>query len=309
MRWPDDQRDAATLIGAAVSGVWLLMVLAFWLLGPEGAPQSGLARLATLIGVALPLVLIWLAVGLARAIATLRDEAAELRLQLATRGPGGATPAGAAVVPARPAMQPVPVQQPAPRSAPASTAAAAPAPRPAPPADSRQASMSLQPPQPETSVSPRQLVLALNFPDGPEDRAAIAALRLALRDPDHARLLRAAQDVVTLLAGRGIFMDDLPTDTSEPALWRRFAAGERGGDILSLAAIDDDLAQDEIAAMLRNDEIFRDTAHHFLRHFDRMLTRIAPELDDPALAALTGTRSARAFMLLGRQVAIFGRQD
>ena len=58
----------------------------------------------------------------------------------------------------------------------------------------------------------------------PDDAPAIAALRLALQDPNHARVLRAAQDVVTLLAGQDLYMDDLPPDPAPAAVWRRFAA-------------------------------------------------------------------------------------
>ena len=74
--------DRATLVGLGVSALWLVMVLLFWWLGPEGSAQSGAARLVTLAGVLLPLALIWLAVGTARALAGLRDEAHALRAEL-----------------------------------------------------------------------------------------------------------------------------------------------------------------------------------------------------------------------------------
>ena len=62
--------------------------------------------------------------------------------------------------------------------------------------------------------------MALNFPDGPDDHEAIRCLRLALSHPELARLIRAAQDVVTLLASRGIYMDDIQVPETDPALWR-----------------------------------------------------------------------------------------
>ena len=58
--------------------------------------------------------------------------------------------------------------------------------------------------------------------------------------------------------------------------------------------------------MLREDEIFRDTAHHFLRHFDGLTARLVPELDDLQIAVLADSRSSRAFMLLGRVSGVFG---
>ena len=64
---------------------------------------------------------------------------------------------------------------------------------------------------------------------------------------------------------------------------------------------------DEVAsALLRGDEIFRDAAHHFLRHFDILLTRLLPQLDDAEIEVLAESRSARAFMLVGRGAGIFG---
>src|SRR5690606_22113933 len=75
-------RDRAVVVGAAVTAAWLLLVALFWLFGPEGGPVSGLARLMTLVGVFLPVALIWLAVGLAGTIAGLRSDALLLRAQL-----------------------------------------------------------------------------------------------------------------------------------------------------------------------------------------------------------------------------------
>ena len=56
---------------------------------------------------------------------------------------------------------------------------------------------------------------------------------------------------------------------------------------------------------MRDNTVFRDAAHHFLRRFDRMLAQVAPRIDDEALSILTETRSSRAFMLLGRSAGMF----
>ena len=45
---------------------------------------------------------------------------------------------------------------------------------------------------------------------------------------------------------------------------------------------------------------------HFLRHFDILLTRLLPQLDDAEIEVLAESRSARAFMLVGRGAGIFG---
>ncbi|WP_306753243.1 hypothetical protein [Paracoccus actinidiae] len=288
------QRDALTTTGLALSAAWLFLVALFWLLVPGGeGTEGGIARLSTIMGTILPLALIWLAVGMARALAVLRAEAADLRQRLSQMRDMAATRG----TPPRPQPE---TEETGPQPRP--TAAPRPVPRPAVP-DQRQQAPRVDPP---ASVDVPTLIRALNFPDGADDAPAIAALRTALQDPDHARVLRAAQDVVTLLAGQDLYMDDLPPDPAPPAAWRRFAQGERGSAIASLGGIQDPVALDIAANLLQQDEIFRDTAHHFLRHFDAMLTRHLPQMDDAQIAVLAETRSARAFMLLGRIAGTFG---
>lgn len=289
------QRDAITATGIVLSGVWLFLVALFWLLAPGGeGTQGGLARLAVMVGTILPLALIWLAVRTARAIAVLRAEAADLRQRLAQLRDTAARPS-------RPASEPEPLAEPErqPR------APVSPRPVPRPVAEARAPAPRTDAPAPDP-VDADTLIRALNFPDGPDDAQAIAALRRALQDADHARVLRAAQDVVTLLAGQDLYMDDLPPEPAPPAVWRRFAEGARGSAVAALGGIHDGTALDIAAALLERDEIFRDTAHHFLRHFDAMLTRHLPDMDDAQIAVLAETRSARAFMLLGRIAGVFG---
>ncbi|MBU3029630.1 hypothetical protein [Paracoccus marinaquae] len=307
------RRDATTTIGVALTAAWLLLVLLFWLLAPgEAGRPGGVAWLLSAIGVVLPLGLIWMAVGLARSVAALRAEADDLRQRLsqlreyaATRGAPLPSAEGRRAAPAPAEPRHAPPQ-------PAATAARAPQPRAgaaaAPrtrPVDSRQTAMPFDTPEP-VDIAPETLIRALNFPDGPDDGEAIAALRLALKDHENSRVLRAAQDVVTLLAAQDIYMDDLPPDLAPAAVWRRQAEGARGSAIAALGGIHDEIALEVASVLLRGDEIFRDTAHHFLRHFDGLLSRLVPQLDDDQIAILADTRSARAFMLVGRAAGIFG---
>lgn len=292
-------RDAVTRVGLALTAAWLLLVLLFWLLGPAGTTEaSGVGRLVRVMGLVLPLVLIWLGVSLARSIEILRAEAADLREQL-SRMRGDPVPAPddirpGAGAPAKAAAPRVPV-------APARA-------RPADPrgADQRQTAMRLDPAREGEPVDAATLIRALNFPDGPDDHEAIDALRQALRDPELSRVLRSAQDVVTLLAGHDVYMDMLPPDLASAAVWRRFAEGQRGSGVAALGGIRDPEALETVAQIMRQDEIFRDTAHHFLRNFDGLLARLVPELDELQIAVLADSRSARAFMLLGRVAGSFG---
>ena len=85
----------------------------------------------------------------------------------------------------------------------------------------------LRPRRPEsvsyTHLAPLSLadfIRALQFPESPDDRAGFRALRLALEDRNVAKLIRAAQDVLTLLSQEGIYMDDLKPDRARPEVWR-----------------------------------------------------------------------------------------
>lgn len=322
------RRDAITVVGLAVSAAWLGLVALFWLLAPGGdGGAGGVSRLVVAAGVVMPLALVWLAVRLARAIAVLRAEADDLRARVtqlreyaATRGAPPATGGEGRRQTALPAEarnpQRLPPSEadrdeaalPVPVAAVPSPSAQTPARQPAQPrarpADMRQAAMRFDAPEP-VDIAPEVLIRALNFPDGPDDAKAIAALRMALRDHENSRVLRAAQDVVTLLAAQSVYMDDLPPDPAPPAVWRRLAEGGRGSAVAALGGIHDEFALEVAGAMLRGDEIFRDAAHHFLRHFDSMLGRLVPQLDDAQIAVLADSRSARAFMLLGRVAGIF----
>ncbi|WP_126974863.1 hypothetical protein [Frigidibacter oleivorans] len=154
-------------------------------------------------------------------------------------------------------------------------------------------------------VSVSDFILALNFPESPEDRDGFRALRRALEDRTMARLIRAAQDVLTLLAQDGIYMDDLRPDRARPEVWRRFAAGERGRGIAALGGVRDRSSLALTAGRMRQDTVFRDAAHHFLRQFDRTFQDFERSATDQDVADFAETRTARAFMLLGRVTGTF----
>lgn len=326
------QRGAVVVAGL-LSAAWLGMVGLFWLVSPvSGQPISLLSRLMSAVGILLPVALIWMAAGVAQALAELRDEALRLRaemerMRLAGQAPqatvrrAAALPEGGVLVDpavagasapaqaARAAVTDAATARPAAPARPRATATAAtqsPISAPTPAPTSAQASLALDLPGDGAPGLPVDtLIRALNFPESADDAQGIAALRAALADPTGARLVRAAQDVLTLLARDGIFMDDLTSDRARPELWRRFANGERGREISALGGVRDRTTLAIVQGLLRSDTIFRDAAHHFLRQFDRALALVEPAADDAQIVGLSGTRTARAFMLLGRAAGTF----
>jgi len=170
-----------------------------------------------------------------------------------------------------------------------------------------QGSLALGTPAEELSapLPTEDFIRALNFPETAEDEAGFAALRRALRDRRAAQLIQAAQDVLTLLSQDGIYMDDLRPDMARPDIWRQFAQGTRGRAVAALGGIRDRTSLALTSGRMKQDNIFRDAAHHFLRLFDQMIAEFEPLASDADLSALSETRTARAFMLLGRVAGTF----
>lgn len=322
---------AAETIGIGLSLLWVLAAAAFFAFIPEDGQFTALAVVMTVLAVVLPVGLIWIAVGAARSARVMAEESAHLQATMdsmrrayiaetqgtpSASGPSAterkldeliatqrqiegqlaelrkATGAGAAPVTSKSEDGAA-----APRTA--FGGAAAPA------ASERQPSLALGAPPDHGEVSVEDFIRALHFPQSEADRDGFRALKAALRDPTTAALVRAAQDVLTLLSEDGIYMDDFSPDRARPEVWRRFASGERGPAVTALGGIRDRSCLALAAGRMRNDAVFRDAAHHFLRKFDTTFTRFAESATDAEIAALSETRTARAFMLLGRVAGTF----
>lgn len=310
--------------GVVLSLIWAVLILTYVLVSPPGSETQTLGLVMTLLMVFLPVALIWVVVTTLRSVRELRAEAARLQASVdamrasyvQTQGQQGtglkpsverkideiaavtrqAETVLATFTSRRDSSLSVP-------SADRKVALARPQPEPA----AEQAALALGTPPDESRppLSVGDFIRALNFPESPEDKDGFRALRLALEDRTVAKLIRAAQDVLTLLSQDGIYMDDLKPDLSRPDLWRRFAAGERGRSIAGLGGIRDRTSLALTAGRMKADPVFRDAAHHFLRSFDKTVAGFEPNATDAELADLGDTRTARAFMLLGRVTGTF----
>ncbi|MBK5934502.1 hypothetical protein C8N32_104192 [Rhodovulum imhoffii] len=281
---PDPDRrgpDRASLIALGLSLLWLgIGALA---LGPGGIrPQGAPGIVLTVLLLAVPVALIWIA---ARAVGTareLRAESARLRARMETLPPPKPAPVHMPSRPLRPAAHPDP--------------------------DPRQTSLALNTPsQPDSPPLPAaDFLRAVNFPVSTTDKAGFRALRLALDTPGTAQLIRAAQDILELLSQAGLYMDDLSPAPADPTLWRRYARGARGAEIAGMATMQAPDTLSLIAARLQSDPVFSDAALHFQRHFERHLTRFAADATDEQLTGLAHTRSGRAFILLAQSAGLIG---
>ena len=314
---------AAEIIAAVLSLGWIGGVGMFFLLMPdpaEGGPAvDSLRFVMTLMAIFLPVAMIWVAAAAARSSRVMREESR--RLQAAIDGMrrtyledrksvAGVSPQSAANVERK--LAEIAKAAAKTESAVATFATS----RTLAPVQTRAAAAAAGDDQPSLALGTRaedavpplptpDLIRALHFPDTEEDSAGFAALRRALKDRQARQLVQASQDVLTLLSQDGIYLDDLRPDRARPEVWRRFARGERGRAVAGLGGVRDRSSLALAAGRMREDTIFRDAAHHFLRLFDKMLVQFETTATDEEIAALGETRTARAFMLLGRVTGTF----
>lgn len=312
---------AIEVIAIVVSLIWLVGVAIFFLVlpseGEEAAQVDSLRFVMTLMAIFLPIAMVWIAAMAARSAKIVREESA--RLQAAIDGMRQTYVAdrqsrGAGIEPtverklneiARATQKTETALATFATSRP--SARVTPAPQPLAATGDDQPSLALGTTAEDIAppISKPDLVRALNFPDTESDEVGFAALRRALKDRTAKQLIQASQDVLTLLSQDGIYMDDLRPDRARPEIWRRFAHGERGKTVASLGGVRDRSSLALTAGRMREDMIFRDAAHHFLRKFDQMLVAFEAEASDEDIAALAETRTSRAFMLLGRVTGAF----
>lgn len=316
---------ASEIVAGLLSVVWVVSVLAYILVSPPGDDVRTLGLVMTLLIVFLPLALIWVAVITLRSVRDLRAEAARLQaavdamrasyvqtssqMQAAALKPSvekKLDEIAAAAKQAETVLATFSSRRDTALSVPSADRKAALAvPKTDPEAEEPRLALGTPAEEMRPPLSIADFIRALNFPETPEDKEGFRALRLALEDRSVAKLIRAAQDVLTLLSQEGIYMDDLKPEMARPDVWRRFAAGERGRTIAALGGIRDRSSLALTAARMREDTIFRDAAHHFLRTFDRTFAIFEKNASDAELADLADTRTARAFMLFGRVAGVF----
>ena len=314
--------NATEWVAVGLSVIWVGAVAAYVLTGPREAGTLGMVL--TLLVVFLPLALIWAAVTTLRSVRALRFEAARLQATVDAMRNAYVVSQQTAAAAMRPSVEKKLDDLAASARQTESTLATFTSRRDSglsvPSAD-RKAAMAVPRPQIgeeqpglalgtptddlRAPLSVADFIRALQFPESPDDKDGFRALRLALEDRNVAKLIRAAQDVLTLLSQEGIYMDDLKPDRARPELWRKFAMGERGRAIAALGGVRDRSSLALTAGRMREDPVFRDAAHHFLRTFDRTVAEFEKNATDAELADLSETRTARAFMLFGRVTGTF----
>jgi len=307
------------LIAAALSAVWLLGSAIFFLMLPSDQQPdtggAGLRFLMTMLAIFMPVGMIWVAATAARASRVMREESKRLQAAIdAIRQAYIAQQQGQNLGADATVARKLDEIAAAARKTESTLATFQ---------SRRDASTRLAPLKPAVvddqpalalgtsaadmtpPLSHEDLIRALNFPETAEDTEGFSALRKALKDRNASQLVQASQDVLTLLSQDGIYMDDLRPDRARPEIWRQFAQGARGRPIAALGGIRDRSSLALTSARMKQDPIFRDAAHHFLRRFDRAFAAFEAEASDADISALTDTRTVRAFMLLGRVAGTF----
>jgi hypothetical protein len=249
----------------------------------------------TALTVALPIGLFWIAAAVARTSAALRAEADGLRAELDELR-------AAAHQDARPPPLPPPFVASA-RPKHGRSPDIAPEPR----GDGGTRAVETAKGGAQVAMSRGALVRALDFPRSERDREGFELLRRALDEPGPARLIGAAQDVLSLLGQEGVYMDDLAVSHASPSAWRAFAAGHASPEEKSdLAGLRDRSALALAKLRLAEDGVFREAAALFLETFLAWSGPFARDASDAEIAALAEGRTGRAFMLLGAASGLLG---
>lgn len=316
---------SAEIIAIVLSVIWIAGVLLFFAFAPSGEVDASLAPIMSvmkLLAIFLPIAVIWFGALAARSARTMRTESARLQASIDAMRHTYVAQAQAGNIGVQPSVEKkldeLAAAQKQTETAIAtftstrerinkdvvekSAIKASAAPEPA-----EQTSLALGTTAEDIAppVSVHDFIRALNFPETADDREGFTALRRALKDRNAARLIQAAQDILTLLSQEGIYMDDLHPDHASVEIWRKFAHGERGSSVAQLGGVHDRSSLALAAGRMRQDPIFRDTVHHFLRQFDQTFISFESNASDVDIIALSDTRTARAFMLLGRVAGTF----
>ena len=314
----DTGLSTVELLAIGFGALWIVLGgLLFWLMPPAPEGSAAMQALVLMMMIFLPVGMFWVAATAARTTRIMRDESA--RLQAAVDALRSAYVADRRNNPTAPTVEAklneiaqtarktetalatfTTTRDAKPKSKLAITSVTA-----VPVDDQPTLALGTQADDTAPPLSRGDFIRALNFPDNDKDVPGFDALRRALKDRNARQLVQAAQDVLTLLSQDGIYMDDLTPDRARPEVWRRFAMGERGRSMAALGGIRDRSSLALSAGRMREDTIFRDAAHHFLRLFDKGLVNFEPDASDEEIAALADTRSARAFMVLGRVTGAF----
>lgn len=318
-----DQRgglDAADIVAIVLSLLWLGASGIFFLVlggGGDGGPRfDPLTFTVTFLAIVMPVALIWVGASAAKSARVMREESTRLQEAIDAMRASYIEQQRSTALAVKPSVEKkldeIAAAQKQAESAMATftSSRTRPAVQPMVKIDTEitdQPSLALGTPAEELSppLAVEDFVSALNFPETPDDAEGFRALRLALQDRDASKLVRSAQDILTLLSQEGIYMDDLRPDRARPEVWRKFATGERGEAVAALGGVRDRSCLALSAARMRQDPVFRDTAHHFLRQFDRTLSEFEQTATDQEISDLAETRTARAFMLLGRVSGTF----
>ncbi len=308
------------LIAVVLSVIWIVAVGAFFLITGRGdQPLDSLRFVMTILAIFLPVAMIWVAAAAAKSSRIMREESARLQAAvdamrqtyLQTQQGGSATKPSverkleeiaAAQRKTESAIATFTSIRPDDEGAAAATSAL---PQNAEPEEQGKLALGTPAEALAPPINIPDFIRALNFPENAEDKDGFRALRRALQDRQTAQLVQASQDVLTMLSHDGIYMDDLKPDRARPEVWRRFAKGERGRAIAGLGGIRDRSSLALAAGRMRQDQVFRDAVHHFLRRFDKTFAGFETMASDQDIAALSDTRTARAFMLLGRVTGMF----
>jgi len=255
----DGGLDAADVIAIALTALWVLGVLVYFvfLRQPSGSGGTTSGFLLSVVAIFMPVAMIWIGSTVVKSARIMRQESERLQSSIDAMRNAYLSQNQARVDGVKPAIEQkldeIVARQKQTETAIATFASTRGARVPTdmpqqptlisegiPDGESQPALALGTPPEalaPALTIG--DFIGAMNFPENENDSHGFDQLRRALTDASSAKLIRASQDVLTLLSNDGIYMDDLSPERSRPELWRKFADGQRGTAISGIGGIHD----------------------------------------------------------------------
>lgn len=148
-------------------------------------------------------------------------------------------------------------------------------------------------------------IQAADFPKSEHNQANFALLNVARQDPKTAKIMRATEDALTLLAQNGVYTESIKYKKPNAQPWRNLIKGERKTFIKNLAVVFDKKDLEKTVSQLKSNPIFQDTAYHFLRVFDKIFLEFEKEASDAEIIDFGNTHTSKTFVFLGQACGKF----
>ena len=152
----------------------------------------------------------------------------------------------------------------------------------------------------EWGIDAKTLIRAFNMPNDENDSEGYDAIDAVIKIESLDNLLRKSHELLIILAGHDLIMDDLEIDMGLITTWRRFAEDSAVGMVSSLGGTGTFVEIDKVSSIVTENSNFESLANTFNKQMEEFISKVIPQLSDDEIRELAQTRTFLAFLLLGQ---------